>query len=46
MNEHLSKSDFIAQCFRERLDDGQPHSYQDILEYIRAQAVGTAYEGT
>lgn len=46
MDEHLSKSDFIERCFRERLDDGQPHSYRDILDYIRGQAVGTVYEGT
>lgn len=46
MYEHLSKSDFVVQCFQKRLDDGQPHSYRDILDYIREQAVGTVYEGT
>lgn len=46
MNKYLSKSDFIEQCFRKRLEDGEPHSHRDILDYIREQAVGTSFEGT
>lgn len=46
MKETISKTEFIQRCFREMLDDGQPHRYRDILEYIREQAMGTEFEGT
>lgn len=46
MKANIRKSEFVERCFRERLDDGQPHSYRDILEYIREQAVGTEFEGS
>lgn len=46
MKTNMVKNEFVERCFRERLDDGQPHSYRDILEYIRKQAIGTEFEGS
>lgn len=40
-----SKAGFVLNCFRQLLDDGQPHRYREILEYVREQAIGTPYEG-
>ncbi len=45
MNYSTSKAEFIQKCFQEKLDDGQPHRYREILEYIRQRAVGTEFEG-
>lgn len=44
MNDCISKTEFIQKCFQEKLDDGQPHRYREILEYIREQAAGTEFE--
>ena len=41
-----SKSEFVLNCFRELLDDGEPHRYREIIDYVREQAKGTQYEGT
>lgn len=46
MNNNTSKTEFIQRCFQELLNDGQPHRYREILDYIRQQAVGTEFEGT
>lgn len=46
MNSSNSKTEFIQKCFRDLLDDGQPHRYREILDYTRQQAVGTEFEGT
>lgn len=43
--EYYTKADFIRACFRDCLKDGQPHRFQEILEYIQREAVGTPYEG-
>ena len=41
-----SKNEFVLNCFRELLDDGEPHRYREIIDYVREQAKGTQYEGT
>ena len=41
-----SKNEFVLNCFRELLDDGEPHRYREIIDYVREQATGTQYEGT
>lgn len=45
MNSSDCKTEFIRKCFREVLDDGQPHRYKDILNYIRQHAIGSEFEG-
>lgn len=39
-----SKNEFVLNCFRELLDDGEPHRYREIIDYVREQAKGTQYE--
>ena len=41
-----SKNEFVLNCFRELLDDGEPHRYREIIDYVREQAKGTQYETT
>ena len=33
-----SKNEFVLNCFRELLDDGEPHRYREIIDYVREQA--------
>ena len=41
-----SKNEFVLNSFRELLDDGEPHRYREIIDYVREQAKGTQYAGT
>ncbi len=45
MEHTMSKADFIRECFRELLSDGDPHRYMEIVAYTREQAKGTEFEG-
>ena len=46
MIDRNSKNKFILNCFQKLLDDGEPHQYREILNYVREQAKGTQFEGT
>lgn len=46
MSYAQTKADFVRDCFRDILSDGEPHRYREILDYIREQAEGTEFEGT
>ena len=46
MIDRNSKNKFILSCFQKLLDDGEPHQYREILNYVREQAKGTQFEGT
>ena len=41
-----SKNEFVLICFRELLDDGEPHRYREMIDYVRELAKGSQYEGT
>lgn len=45
MSEAKRRNDFVCDCFRTMLNDGEPHRYREILEYARQQAQGTEFEG-
>lgn len=45
-NEVISRSQFFKKAAKELLADGQPHSYGEIVQYIRAQAKGTCLDGS
>lgn len=45
MNDKMKKSDFICDCFKAVLSDGEPHRYREILNYTRQQAKGTRFDG-
>ncbi len=40
----ISKADFIRNCFKELLNDGQRHSFNEILEYINRKSEMTSFE--
>lgn len=46
MSDYNRKNEFVLDCFRQLLDDGKPHRYREIIDYVREQAKGTQYEGT
>ena len=46
MIDRSRKNDFVLDCFRQLVDDGNPHRYREIIDYVREQAKGTQYEGT
>lgn len=39
------KSEFLRETAKELLEDGQPHSYGEIVKFIRGRAEGTNWEG-
>lgn len=43
--EAYDKSEFLREAAKELLEDGQPHSYGEIVKFIRGQAEGTNWEG-
>lgn len=43
--EALEKSQFLRETAKDLLEDGQPHSYGEIVQFIRKQAEGTNWEG-
>lgn len=43
--EAHDKSVFLRETAKELLEDGQPHSYGEIVKFIRGQAEGTNWEG-
>lgn len=43
--EAHDKSEFLREAAKELLEDGQPHSYGEIVRFIRGQAEGTNWEG-
>lgn len=43
--EAHEKSVFLRETAKALLDDGQPHSYGEIVKFIRGQAEGTNWEG-
>lgn len=45
-NEVISRSQFFKKAAKELLADGQPHSYGEIVQYIRTQAKGTCLDGS
>ena len=45
VRELTGKTEFQKQAAKELLADGQPHSYAEIVRYIRKQAEGTELEG-
>ena len=45
-NEVISRSQFFKKAAEELLADGQPHSYGEIVQYIRTQAKGTCLDGS
>lgn len=45
MNDNIKKADFICDCVKAVLSDGEPHRYREILNYrgcktVRNPAVG------
>lgn len=44
-NEVISRSQFFKKAAKELLADEQPHSYGEIVQYIRTQAKGTCLDG-
>ena len=45
IRESTGKTEFQKKAAKELLADGQPHSYREIVQYIRRQAEGTELEG-
>lgn len=45
MNDNIKKADFICDCVKAVLSDGEPHRYREILNYTRQQAKGTRFDG-
>ena len=43
--EAHDKSEFLREAAKELLEDGQPHSYGEIVKFIRGRAEGTNWEG-
>ncbi len=39
----LSKTEFIQNCFKELLNDGQPHKYSEIVEYTKQKSLPTEF---
>ena len=38
MSDYNRKNEFVLDCFRQLLDDGKPHRYREIIDYVREQA--------
>ena len=45
MNDNTKKADFISDCVKALLSDGEPHRYREILNYTRLKAKGTRFDG-
>lgn len=45
MNDNIKKADFICDCVKAVLSDGEPHRYREILNYTRLKAKGTKFDG-
>lgn len=45
MNDNIKKADFICDCVKAVLSDGEPHRYREILNYTRLKAKGTRFDG-
>lgn len=44
--EESVKADFVRNCFKEVLSDGNPHRYSEIVEYASKKARGTEFYGS
>lgn len=41
----LTKTEFVQNCFKELLADGQPHKYSEIVDYTKKKSLSTEFCG-